>query len=133
MLETYCDLNTFLRKPLVIKGLNKVGKDGKEVKGKEFIIPGQIPIKFTMKLSKYIEDQDSIAKGKTQTTDDEVVNETKNLVLEILNLDKAHKYTIKDVDENFDDLIIMQSLIKAVINYVYMIEANPNSNSPESK
>lgn len=133
MLNTYCDLNTFLRKPLVIKGLNKIDKDGKEIEGKKFIIPGQIPIKFTIKLSGYVEKQDSISKGKTQVTDDEVVNDTKNMVLDIINLDKEHKYNLKDIDENFDDLIVMQALIRAVINYVYEIESDPNSSSPESK
>lgn len=133
MLNTYCDLNTFLRKPLVVKGLNNIDKDGKEVEGDKFTIPGQITVKFTMKLSEYVQKQDSIAKGETQTTDDEVINDTKNMVLEILNLDKQHKYTLKNVDENFDDLIVMQALIKAVINYVYEIDTDPNSNSPESK
>lgn len=132
-MESYCDLNTFLRKPLVIKGLNKIDKDGKEIEGNKFIIPGQIPVKFTMQLSEYVQKQDSISKGEITTTDDEVINDTRNLVLDILNLDKQHKYTLKDVDENFDDLIVMQALIKAVINYVYMIESDPNSDSPQSK
>lgn len=133
MLENYCDLNTFLRKPLTFKGLNKVDKDGKVVEGTTFVIPGQIPVKFMMELSKYIKTQDSVAKGEVTSTDEEVVSDIKNLVLDILNLDKAHKYTLKDVDENFDDLVILQALIKEVTNYVYMIEADPNCSSPVSK
>lgn len=133
MMQTYCDLNTFLRKPLIVKGLNRIGKDGQEIQGKEFIIPGQIPIKFMMELNNYVKEQDSLSKNETAITAEEELKKIKDMVLDIINLDKAHKYTTKDIDENFDDIMVMQALIKAVINYIYEIEADPNSNSPQSK
>lgn len=132
-METYCDLNTFLRKPLIFKGLNKVGKDGQAIEGKKFIIPGQIPVKFMIKLDDYIKEQDDISKGKIKVTDEEMSKKLKDMVLEIINLDHKNKYTMKDVDENFDDLIVLNKIVEQFINYAYMIKSDPNSNSPISK
>ena len=132
-MNTYVDLNSFLRKPLIIKGLNKVDKDGKEIKGKEFIIPAQMPTSFVLKYSAYIQEQNKITNGEVKQSDEEFLNGLYEMVLEIINLDKQHKYTVKDVKENFDDLIILQKVVEVVGNYIYGIESNPNSESPQSK
>lgn len=141
MLNTYCDLNTFLRKPLVIKGLDvkdfEFSENGEVVEkvvkeGKKFIIPPSIPLSFVIKISGYIKEQEAISKGELVLSDEEVKDRMEKLVLEIINLNNK-KFTIKDVRENFDDLFTLQIIIKQIINYIYNIQADPNSNSQKSE
>lgn len=121
-MTNYVDLNSFLRKPMVIKGLDQ----------REFIIPSSLPTSFTLKFSQYIQEQDKIKKGEVTKTDEETLNTIKGMVLDIINLDKAHKYTIKDIDNSFDDVLIMSKMIEITANYLFEIENDPNLKSPES-
>lgn len=115
-MQTYVDLNSFLRKPLVIKGLDQ----------REFIIPPKIPTSFALKFSQYVQEQDKVAKKEIVKNDEETLLDMKTMILDIINLDKAHKYKILDVEKSFDDMLIMGKVIEIVAQYLYEIETDPN-------
>lgn len=120
-MQTYVDLNSFLRKPLIMKGLDD----------REFIIPSSISTNFALKFSQYVQEQDKVRKQEIVKTDEETLMDMKTMILDIINLDKAHKYTLKDIEKSFDDMLIMGKVIEIVAQYLYEIENDPNSASHE--
>lgn len=123
-MQYFYDLNEFLRKPLTIKGLD----------GRNFIIPGQIPTIFAVKFNSFLQKQDKVAKGELEMpNDEEVLKNLKEIVLEIINLDKSQKFTAKDVDKSFDDLAILGKVVEIMATFIYKLESSPNLESPQSK
>ena len=110
------DLSILEKEPLIFKGLD----------GEKYTIPGNISTKFTIKLTHYQQQMQKIKK------DEEALEKIKELVVDILNLDKSKNVDMEYLDKHFDDIRVLKLIIQKMIEHIQEITADPNSNSLES-
>lgn len=113
------DLSVIQQEPLIFKVPN----------GDEFIVPGEVSTGFVMKMNKMYEDM-----HKEDIDDMDKLKMMKQIVIEILKLDKNNEITVnmKYIDENLDDIRYLQAIIEAMSKHITEIQSDENLNSPKS-
>ncbi len=104
------DLGLFVKEPLVFKGLD----------GTEYSIPGQVSTKFVLKFSHFEQEAKKIA------TPEDGIKKMQEMVADILSLDTSKKVTVKYVQDKFDDIRMLQAIIREFGNHLRKIASDPN-------
>lgn len=110
------DLSLLVREPLIFR----------DIKGEEYIIPGEIDLDFILKLTAY---QQKIKKIKKE---DESIDLGRRMMIDILSLDKSKNITMELIKERFNDIRHMKIIIEQTILFINEIAKDPNFNSLES-
>lgn len=117
-MSNFVDLSVLVREPLTIKGAPD---------GETYVIPGNIPTEFVLTLQKKYND--------IHTKDYEIEDEVrilKELIVDILNLDRTKKINIDYVNQYLDDVLILGKILQATMNHIKRIEEDENLSSPKS-
>lgn len=96
--------------PLEFKGLD----------GNTYTIPSNMSTHFVIMFSKY---QQDISKLKDNN---KAFLLMKNMVVDILNLDKTKNVDYAYIDKYFDDVRILKLIIEKTMEHIKGIAANPN-------
>ena len=64
--------------------------------------------------------------------EEEAYEKIKELVVDILNLDKSKNVDIKYLDEHFDDVRVLKLIVECMMNHVKEIAQDPNFKTPGS-
>ncbi|MGF7184966.1 hypothetical protein GGQ84_001051 [Desulfitispora alkaliphila] len=116
-MSQYVDLGLLVREPLIFKSPN-----GKE----EYTIPGELNTEFVLKMTKYYKDVTKI------DNDEEAFKKMKQLVLDILSLDKSKNIDMKHIEDNFSDFRVMRAVIEHTMKHIQSISEDENLKFPKS-
>ncbi len=105
------DLSVLIKEPLIFK----------DIRGDEYKIEGSISTEFVIKLTKYAED---IRKLRNEA---DALGKMKELVIDILNMDKTKKVDMDLINERFDDIRFLKIIIQEMMKHVQDIANDPNS------
>lgn len=119
-MSKYIDLGLFVREDLVF-GV-PIG-DGKE---ERFNIPGGVSTGFVLKMSKYQQDIKEI------DTNEIAILKMKEIVKDILNLDKTKDVDIDYIEKYLDDVKILSIIFEKTMEHIKDIAEDENLNSPQS-
>lgn len=97
--------------PLEFKGLD----------GELYTIPSTLSTQFVIRFSKYTDDI-----KKLKGNDEKAFKLMKELVVDILNLDKTKNVDLDHVNKYFDDVRIMKIIIEKTMEHVKQIANDPN-------
>ncbi|MFT8316657.1 MAG: hypothetical protein ABF651_00120 [Sporolactobacillus sp.] len=98
----------------------------KNLYGKDYTIPADIPVEFSMKLYNLYQKTNEIKEEGKQ------IEIMLQFVSEILNLDPVNKITPDEIKEKFSTKA-MVIIINEAMKHLKNIEQNPNLGSPSSK
>lgn len=107
------DLSLLYREPLIFR----------DIKGDEYIIPGDLDLDFMLKLTAY---RQKVEKVKSE---EESINLGKQLVIDILSLDKSKDITMDLIKERFNDFRHMRVIIEQTMRFIDEIVKDPNLNT----
>ncbi len=110
------DLSLLVREPLIFK----------DIKGEEYVIPGEIDLDFMLKLNAY---QQKIKKVEKE---EDSITLGRQMMMDILSLDKSKNITMDLVKERFNDVRHMKIIIEQTMLFINDIVKDPNFNSLES-
>ena len=110
------DLSLLFREPLIFK----------DIKGEEYVIPGEIDLDFMLKLNAYQQ------KIKMVEKEEDSIHLGRQIMIDILSLDKSKNITLELIKERFNDIPHMKIIIEQTILFINEIAKDPNFNSLES-
>ncbi|SHK42305.1 hypothetical protein [Desulforamulus aeronauticus] len=110
------DLSVLLREPLIFR----------DIKGEEYVIPGEIDLDFMLKLNAY---QQKITKVEKE---EDSINLGRKMMIDILSLDKSKNITMDLIKERFNDIRHMKIILEQTMLFINEIVKDPNFNSLES-
>lgn len=110
------DLSVYRKEPITIKSLT----------GDEYNIEGNFSTEFYLYL------YDTYSKIQKLQKDDykKALEVMKELVLEIIKLDRSKSPTKETIKEQFNDFNALMAMISGVMKYANEITSDPNSESP---
>lgn len=107
------DLSVLVHEPLIFK----------DIKGEEYKIPGEMDLDFMLKLNAY---QEKIKKVKN---DEESIQLGRQMMVDILSLDKSKSITMDLIKDRFNDIRYMKIIIEETMKFINEIVKDPNLNS----
>ncbi|EHQ90167.1 hypothetical protein [Desulfosporosinus youngiae] len=110
------DLSVLVRDPLIFR----------DIKGEEYVIPGEVDLDFMLKINAYQE------RIKKVTKEEDSINLGRQMMIDILALDKSKDITMDLIKERFNDIRHMKIIIEQTILFIRDIVKDPNSLSLES-
>lgn len=110
------DLSLLVREPLIFK----------DIKGEEYVIPGEIDLDFMLKLNAYQQ------KIKNVNNEEDSINLGRQMMIDILSLDKSKHITIDLIKERFNDIRHMRIIIEQTMLFINEIVKDPNFQCLES-
>lgn len=123
-MSKYIDLSLFVKEDLTF-GV-PIGKDENgEIQIEKFNIPGSISTGFVLKMSKYKQDMEKIK------TDEVAIVKMKEIVRDILNLDKTKNIDTEYIEKYLDDVKILGLIFEETMKHIKEVAEDENLNSPQ--
>ncbi|MEA4926303.1 MAG: hypothetical protein VB084_13455 [Syntrophomonadaceae bacterium] len=110
------DLSLLHREPLIFR----------DIKGDEYVIPGNLDLDFVLKLTAY---RQNVEKVKSE---EESINLGRQMMIDILSLDKSKEITMNLIKERFNDIRYMKIIIEHTMRFIDEIVKDPNLITLES-
>lgn len=112
------DLGVLVKEPLIFKNCPD---------GRDYTIPGEISTKFVIKLSHYQQEIQNL------NDNEEAIKKMKQIVVDILNLDKEKNVDLNYINEHFDNIHVLKTIVEQMMLHIQKIANDPNSNSLQSQ
>lgn len=123
-MSKYIDLSLFVKEDLTF-GVPIGKNENGELIIEKFNIPGSISTGFVLKMSKYKQDMEKIK------TDEVAIVKMKEIVRDILNLDKTKNIDTEYIEKYLDDVKILGLIFEETMKHIKEVAEDENLKSPQ--